>query len=254
MVAARPTTPPRRVVAGAPVDAVSLDELLDEIDRWIVDGGRHVAVGVNANVCNLAARDPEMRRHLDAADLLYADGQSVVWASRLLGHPVPERIATTDLVHPLVGRAAGAGHRVFLFGGAPGIAEQAARVLAEQNPGLLIAHRDGYVSDADRPALIAEIAAFETDILFVGLGDPLQQDWVSRHRDELRVPAILTCGGLFDWISGANRRAPAWMIRGGLEWLWRLAIEPRRLARRYLLGNPLFLGRLLGQLARGRAR
>lgn len=97
-------------------------------------------------------------------------------------------------------------------------------------------------------ALFAGIAAHETDVLLVGLGDPAQQEWVHEHRSRLHASAVLTCGGLFDWLSGTHRRAPRWMIGAGLEWLWRLLIEPRRLARRYLVGNPVFIARLLLQL------
>jgi N-acetylglucosaminyldiphosphoundecaprenol N-acetyl-beta-D-mannosaminyltransferase len=112
--------------------------------------------------------------------------------------------------------------------------------------------RDGYVSEEDMPGLIAEIAAYDPYILLVGLGDPLQQAWLADHRSELHVPAVLTCGGLFDWVSGANRRAPQWMISAGLEWLWRLILEPRRLAKRYLAGNPVFMGRFTMQFLRSR--
>jgi N-acetylglucosaminyldiphosphoundecaprenol N-acetyl-beta-D-mannosaminyltransferase len=102
------------------------------------------------------------------------------------------------------------------------------------------------------PHVIELINAFAPDILFVGLGDPLQQHWVETYRDQLNAPAILTCGGLFDWVSGDNRRAPRWMISSGFEWLWRLMIEPRRLASRYLIGNPVFLFRLARQVLRTR--
>ncbi|WP_255447280.1 WecB/TagA/CpsF family glycosyltransferase [Schumannella soli] len=246
---------PRRArVVGAPVDAVTEIELLDTIDDWIRDGGTHVAVGVNANVCNLAWRDGSFRRRLDDAELCYADGQSVVGAARLLGHPVPARLATTDIVHPVAARAAANGVRVFLFGGRPGVADRAAERLRRENPGLVTAQHDGYLGADDLPRLLARIDDFAPGILLVGLGDPAQQHWIAEHRDRLAVPAVLSCGGLFDWLAGEHRRAPAWMIRAGLEWLWRLVIEPRRLARRYLIGNPAFVLRLGRQLLRAGRR
>ncbi|TPW73779.1 WecB/TagA/CpsF family glycosyltransferase [Schumannella sp. 10F1B-5-1] len=243
------TRPTRARVVGVPVDAVDEAGALGLIDDWMRVGGTHVAVGVNANVCNLAARDARFRAQVSAAELCYADGQSIVGAARLLGHPVPERLATTDLVHPLAALAAARGAGMFLYGGRPGVAERAADRLRRENPGLQVDTQDGYLPRERMPELLERLERLRPGILLVGLGDPLQQDWIARNRDQLEVPAVLSCGGLFDWLAGENRRAPGWMIRAGLEWLWRLIIEPRRLARRYLLGNPAFLLRLGWQLA-----
>ncbi|TBN57989.1 glycosyltransferase [Glaciihabitans arcticus] len=236
----------RGSVVGVPIDALSSRQLVDEIFGWVADAGAPArsALGVNAHVVNLAASDSVFARDVARADLAYADGQSVVWAARLLGTPVPERVATTDLIHPLAERAAAEGVRMFFYGGRPGVAALAAERLGAAHPGLAITVRDGYVAAAGMDALVDEINASGAGLLFVGLGDPLQQRWIAEHRDALTVPAVLSCGGLFDWTSGSNRRAPRWMIRAGLEWLWRLIIEPRRLARRYLVGNPAFVLRV----------
>jgi N-acetylglucosaminyldiphosphoundecaprenol N-acetyl-beta-D-mannosaminyltransferase len=234
------------------VNGLSMAELVQTIMTWTETEGMKVAVGVNANVCNLAASDATFREILLSADLDYPDGQSIVWAARALGADVPERVATTDLINPLVAECARQGKKLYLFGAAPGVAARAGQRLAERAPGLRYMARDGYVSEEDMPGLIAEIAAYDPDILLVGLGDPLQQAWLADHRSELHVPAVLTCGGLFDWVSGANRRAPQWMISAGLEWLWRLILEPRRLAKRYLAGNPVFMGRFTMQFLRSR--
>ena len=239
-------------VVGVPVRGLSMADLVQTIIDWTETEGMKVAVGVNANVCNLAASDASFREILLTADLDYADGQSIVWAARALGGDVPERVATTDLINPLVTECAARGKKLYLFGAAPGIAQRAGERLAERAPGLQYRARDGYVSAEEMPALLAEIAEYSPDILLVGLGDPLQQAWLADHRAELHVPAVLTCGGLFDWVSGTNRRAPQWMITAGLEWMWRLALEPRRLAKRYLAGNPLFVGRFTVQLLRSR--
>jgi len=239
------TADTRGSVVGVPIDALSGEQLVDTIFSWVADAGpTRSAIGVNAHVVNLAAGDEQFARDVRRADLAYADGQSVVWAARLLGTPVPERVATTDLIHPLAERAAAEGVRLFFYGGRPGVAALAAERLAVAHPGLSIAVRDGYVPAAEMAALVDEINATGAGLLFVGLGDPLQQRWISENRDALTVPAVLSCGGLFDWTSGSNRRAPRWMIRAGLEWLWRLIIEPRRLARRYLVGNPAFVLRV----------
>ncbi|AZI57353.1 glycosyltransferase [Nakamurella antarctica] len=235
-------------VVGVRVDNFTMDQLVDQLLDWTTLPGLHIAVGVNAHVCNLAAKDQAFRDLVQASDLNYADGQSVVWAGRLLGGDVGERIATTDLVFPLVQQCAAHSKRIFLFGGKPGVAELAAARLQKFAPGLQCSTSDGYVSKENMPALIDKINNFGTDVLLVGLGDPLQQEWVANSRGQLLVPVALTCGGLFDWTSGHNKRAPRWMIAAGLEWLWRLALEPRRLAKRYVVGNPAFVFRLVKQI------
>jgi N-acetylglucosaminyldiphosphoundecaprenol N-acetyl-beta-D-mannosaminyltransferase len=250
-VAAGPLGQSRAMVVNAPVDPLSMDRIVERVLAWTETESVHTAIGVNAAVCNLASHDASFRKLVHGADLAYADGQSVVWAARALGTMVPERVATTDLVYPLAKACAERGKRVYLFGGKPEVIEAAAQRLRDYAPGLELRFSHGYVPESQMDALLKDMNDFGTDVLLVGLGDPLQQEWIDRHRDRLAVPAVLTCGGLFDWTSGSRRRAPQWMIRGGLEWLWRLLLEPRRLARRYLVGNPEFVARLLLQLLTG---
>lgn len=234
-------------VLGVRVDSVGMTEAVERVLAWTEHEPLNLAVGINAHVCNTAAADPDFARLIDSSDLNYPDGQSVVWAARLLGTQMPERVATTDLIYPLIAQLAARRKRVFFFGGPPGIAEAAAQRLRVAYAGVEIRAEHGYLTGIQTARLIGEINDWRPDVLFVGLGDPLQQRWVARYREQLSVPAILTCGGLFDWTSGANRRPPQWMISGGLEWLWRVLLEPRRLSRRYLIGNPLFLARLTRQ-------
>lgn len=244
----------RGSVVGVPLDPLTTSELVSLLMSWTEQPGPRVAVGVNAHVCNLASTDSRFRERMLAADVCYADGQSVVWAGRMLGVPVPERIATTDLVFPLVAECARQGKRVFLYGAAPGVADAAAARLRSTAPELQVAASHGFVPADRMGEVIDSIRSHRTDVLLVGLGDPLQQEWIADHRDELGVPVILSCGGLFDWTSGKRRRAPAWMISTGLEWLWRLLIEPKRLARRYLVGNPAFVARVVREYVSRRLR
>jgi len=226
-------------VSAVRVSAFTVEEFTARVIAMATSPGVDVAVGVNAHVCNLARNDARMRALLQRTTN-YADGQSVVWAARVLGGRLPERLATTDTALPVLRAAAAAGIPVYFFGAAAGIAESAAERMRAEVPGLQLRAHHGYVADGGIDALLDDIADHGTGILFVGLGDPRQQIWIDDHRD--RLPgAVLTCGGLFDWLSGSNRRAPGWMISAGLEWLWRLMIEPRRLARRYLVGNPSFM-------------
>lgn len=232
--------------------ALDADALVNTIVEWSGTPVPRVAVGINANVAYLARSDRTFLEALRAADLPYADGQSVVWAARAAGHPVPERIATTDLIDPLARAAVVAGRRMFFLGGRPGVAAKAAEVLCDQHPGLVVATMHGYTRTEDAGEVLDLVHSHGTDILLVGMGDPMQQQWVRENLPRLRVGAVLTCGGLFDWVSGSNPRAPRWMIRAGLEWLWRLGIEPRRLARRYVFGNSWFVRRVAVDLVRRR--
>jgi len=239
----------RAEILGLPVANCTLEDLVGTVEAWVDQRITRTAAGVNANVVNLAARDPKVGDLFRANDLNYLDGQSMVWASRMLGLPAVERVATTDVALPLARMCARRDFGLYLLGGRPEVVEAAAARLVEQVPGLRVHHRDGFFGPEQEPEIIREIADTGAQVVLVGLGDPLQQHWVQAHRDQIQA-VMLTCGGLFDWISGNNRRPPQWMVTAGLEWLWRVWLEPRRLARRYLVGNPEFLLRL----ARARLR
>lgn len=230
---------------GAPLDLVDRRGWAYGISRWLADGTRGTAVGVNANLVNLVRRDPKLAVILQRTEMVYADGKAVVWAGRILGWDLPERVATTDMIDPLCSIIVNQGASVFLFGGEAGVAEAAADQLQSRYPGLRIGGtHHGFVSSADEAEVIERINASQAQVLLVGLGDPLQQMWVARNRHSLNATVVLTCGGLFNWISGRHPRPPELIVAAGLEWAWRLALEPRRLARRYLVGNPAFLGSL----------
>lgn len=233
------------VVAGVRVEPFTLSSLIERVLQMARSDGVDVAVGINAHVCNQARSDARFHDLLSKATT-YADGQSVVWAAKLLRGHLPERLATTDAAVPILRAAAGAGVPVYFLGAAEGVAESAAEQLRDAIPGLQLRAHHGYFSAEETDAVLEEVRDHGTGILFVGMGDPAQQFWIDAHRDRL-PPAVLTCGGLFDWLSGQHRRAPTWMIRAGLEWLWRLGLEPGRLGRRYLLGNPAFIAAVLRQ-------
>jgi N-acetylglucosaminyldiphosphoundecaprenol N-acetyl-beta-D-mannosaminyltransferase len=244
----------RADVLGVPLDACSADQFVSTVESWVDDGDRQFGVPINAHLVNLASRDPELAALLQHSGLNYADGQSVVWAARMLGHQVPERVPTTEMIYPIAEMLARRRFPVFLLGGRPEVVEAAVQRLRDRYPGLRIAGtRDGYFQPSADAEVIAAINQSRARVLLVGLGNPKQEKWVWEHLGELRPNAILTCGGLYDWVSGRNRRAPAWMHRTGLEWLWRLLIEPRRLFARYVLGNPRFCAALARELWRGRA-
>ncbi|HEY0104607.1 MAG TPA: WecB/TagA/CpsF family glycosyltransferase [Rhizomicrobium sp.] len=201
----------------------------------------------NGHAIALAATDKAFRAHFDAADIVHADGQPVVLASRLLARvAVPERSATTDFIHDAAKAAQAYGLKIFLLGAGEEVSAHCAEILRFTHPGLkIVGRRNGYFARADEAAICEAINASGADIVFVGLGVPLEYDFAVRNKERLRAGWLVTCGGCFNFVTGAYRRAPAWMQSASLEWLYRLAREPRRLLRRYALTNPLALFLLL---------
>lgn len=243
-------------VLGVPVARLGFAELLDHLDRALAAPRLRPAAYayVNAHCARLAARDAAYRDALGRADVVYADGIGVVWASHLLGAPCAERINIgPSELGDILDRAAVRRAPVFLLGGAPGIADEVARRQLARRPDLMIAgtHHGYFTNDAD---VVAAIHASGAQLVLVGLGPPKQELWVARHLDELRVRACWCIGGLLDQMAGAVSYPPDWVRRGHVQWLYRLAVEPRRLWRRYLLGNPDFIGLVARQrLAQRRA-
>lgn len=239
----------RFTIIHTPVHDVTQADIVADVTQAVEQHCQLRLVGVNAQVCNLAARHRPYRTVLARGAYTYADGQSVVWAGRMLGGRFTERCATTDLAHPLLARAAERGWRVFFFGGSATNVERAAETMMDLYPGVEIRWQHGYLAADEVPALLDRIGEWAPHLIFVGLGEPQQQRWTLQHIDQLPACPVLTCGGLFDWLSGHHRRPPQWLVDAGFEWLARLVAEPRRLARRYLVGNPEFLARLGFQLS-----
>ena len=217
------------------------DELLDHLERCL-DEGRKTTVGyVNVHVLNQAAQDPGLTAYLDGLDVCYADGEGVVWASRQLASPLPCRMTAADFLWPLAKRLAHRRRRVGWIGGRPGVVDDAVATLRTQYPELLVAYTHHGFPDVD---LTPEVQAAQLDLLFVGMGTPIQERWIARHREQLDVPVVWGIGATHDFVSGRVPRGPRWLHQNQ-EWLARLATEPRRLWRRYLLGNPRFALRTL---------
>ena len=195
---------------------------------------------VNGHALSMAAGDAGFRAALDAADIVHADGGVIVAASRLAGGGgIPDRSATTDVYMESLAPAAAKGVRMFLLGGRPGTPEACAEHSVLTTPGLsIVGARHGYFTEAEEAAIVDEINAAAPDVVWVGLGKPKEQAFCLRHRDRLKCGWLVTCGGLFNYVTGDYPRAPRWMQRSGLEWLHRLATNPRHLMWRYLTTNP----------------
>lgn len=203
---------------------------------------------LNAACSNLAAQLPDYRAVLSQSDVVYADGQAIVWASRWLGSPLPERVNAADFFVRFCQRCAEANLSLFFVGSAEDIAERAAHRIMQQVPGLRIVGALSGFFEGEGDEVIARIKAASPDILIVGRSVPLQERWAWKHRLEFGAKAIWCVGALFEYYSGHRLRAPVWMRRAGLEWLFRLALEPRRLWRRYIIGNAVFLWRVARQV------
>jgi N-acetylglucosaminyldiphosphoundecaprenol N-acetyl-beta-D-mannosaminyltransferase len=230
------------IVLGVPIDDLDMPEALDRLEAFIAEGratGRaHQVATVNTDFVVKALGDPELRLLLQETDMATADGMPLVWGARLLGVPLEGRVTGADLVPALAARAAEKGYSLYLLGAAPGVAAAAAEVLKAQHPNLIIAGicspARSSVLDMD-PAIVEAIRAAHPDVLLVAFGNPKQEKWIGMHAKELRVPVCIGVGGTLDFIAGKLRRAPTWMQKAGLEWVYRLLQEPRRLWKRYVV-------------------
>jgi exopolysaccharide biosynthesis WecB/TagA/CpsF family protein len=200
----------------------------------------------NGHTIALAAKDPSFRKILEQADVIHADGQAAVFASRMTDSPIPERSATTDFIHDAAKLAAQHGLRFFLLGTTEETNAEAARMLRAAYPGLqIVGRRHGYFSRDEEKELCDEINLTQPDVIWVGLSAPLEYEFSVRNKARLRAGWLVTCGGCYRFITGACKRAPRWMQAIGLEWLFRVVQEPRRLFWRYAATNPLAIFLLL---------
>jgi exopolysaccharide biosynthesis WecB/TagA/CpsF family protein len=243
---------PRVVVGGVKTACVSRQQLgrLMVGDCLAARGGRRrpkLVFASNGHAVAMAGIDATFRRTFEAADLVHADGAPVVFASKVLTRtPIPERSATTDFLHDAAAMAQANGLKFFLLGATEEVNAACAAILGTSYPDLVIAgRRHGYFDAADEAAICDEINRTGADVLWVGLGVPLEYEFCERNRGRLRAGWIVTCGGCFNFAAGVYRRAPGWMQRTGLEWLYRLWREPRRLFWRYAITNPLAIFLLL---------
>jgi N-acetylglucosaminyldiphosphoundecaprenol N-acetyl-beta-D-mannosaminyltransferase len=229
------------------LDPVTMSEAIDRVSTMLDesrDRAAHV-VTTNAQFIELAHQQERFAEVLRRADLSVADGFSLVWASRWLGQFVPERVAGVDLMLQLCERAASTGKTVYFLGGRPGAAHETAERLKSDFSQLQIVGVDcppiGFLDDPEESARVAErIQTAKPDLLFVGLGAPKQEYWIERYA-HLPAKVMMGIGGTFEFVAGYRKRAPLILQRTGFEWMWRLCMEPRRLWKRYLVGNSIFL-------------
>jgi len=215
--------------------------------------GKTTVAFLNAHCVNTAAHDKAYARALRAADVVLPDGAGISLAAKLTGRKLRENLNGTDLCMPLCREAARQGKSIYLLGAAPGVADDAAKNLITRVPGLRIAGtQDGFFDEQDSQSVIDEINQSGADIVMVAMGVPLQDVWLHQHRNALDAQLVMGVGALFDFTAGRVSRAPAAVRKAKLEWAWRLAMEPRRMFKRYVLGNPMFVARAMMHAAQHR--
>ncbi len=227
---------------GCAVDNLNMEETLGVVDGFIRSGRPHQHVVVNVDKIVKASRDPALRQIINDCDLINADGMPVVWASRLLGKPLKERVTGVDLFEALMARAADKGWRVFLLGAREEVVGGVARLYPARYPGLTLAgYRNGYWKPEEEAQVVAQIAAARPDILFVAISSPKKEAFLARYQAAMKVPFAMGVGGTFDVAVGLVKRAPVWMQNAGLEWFYRFLQEPRRMFRRYFIDDMAFV-------------
>ena len=252
--AASPAPAARLRLGRLAIDHLTAAGALDAIERLVELRRGGMVVTPNVDHVVIAERSDEFCAAYAEADLSLADGMPIIWSSRLLGAPLPEKVSGSDLVLPLMDRAAARGWRVFLLGAGPGVAEAAALRLRRERGVVVVGTAAPHVrvgsgeADPEGDAAVDAIRAASPHLVLVAFGAPKQEIWMRRRRQALSPAVLLGVGASLDFVAGRVRRAPRWISSSGLEWLWRLAREPRRLARRYLLEDPRFLGVLWREL------
>jgi N-acetylglucosaminyldiphosphoundecaprenol N-acetyl-beta-D-mannosaminyltransferase len=241
----------RITLMGCQVDNLSMEDTLARIEEFIRSGRPHQHVVVNVDKLVKASRDPELRRIINGCALISADGMPVVWAARLLGKPLRERVAGVDLFEALMRRAGDKGWRVFLLGAREEVVRAVCDTYQRRYPRLAIAGcRNGYWSEQDEAEVVEQIQSSHADLLFVAISSPKKEQFLGRHQGAMRIPFAMGVGGSFDVAIGKLKRAPPWMQRSGLEWFYRFLQEPRRMFRRYFIDDLAFVWLLIKEAAR----
>lgn len=227
-------------ILGVNVNSLTMAQAVEAVQQFIAEKKVALVATANAEMLMRSTQDEELKDILNQADLVVPDGAGTVWAAGHLGAPMPERVAGFDLAQELMREAPARGDRIYFFGSAPGVADKAKAKAEELYPGIqVVGTRNGFFTEADEPGIIAEIKAARPDILLAALGVPKQEKWLKKHMQELQVPVSIGVGGTLDVMAGVMERAPLWMQKAKLEWLFRGLKQPSRAGR--LLALPKFV-------------
>ena len=230
----------RLEILGIGIDKVNSQQALDKIADFIASGKPHQIVTANAEIIYQASKNEKMRNVINNAQMVTADGSGVVWASRQLGEPLEQRVTGIDLVNSICERSAADKWKIYILGSAPGVAATAAMNIRDKFPGCnIVGTHHGYFNAKEEKQILAELEQLKPDVLFVALGAPKQEYWIADHLADLGIPVGMGIGGSMDVLSGNVKRAPKWMQKMSLEWLYRLLIQPTRFKR--VLALPKFM-------------
>lgn len=224
------------------VNAISMDETINVIENIVKKGKPTQHVVINASKVNLMNEDRELRKIVNSCPLINADGASIVWAANVLGVPLKERVTGCDLFQKLVKVAADKEYRIYLFGAKEDVVKKVKDIFEKQYPKLQIAgYRNGYFTEADEPEIVKNMSESGADMMFVAFSSPKKEYWINKYLEQINIPFIMGVGGSFDIVAGVTERAPKWWQNHGLEWLYRFIQEPRRMWKRYIIGNVKFV-------------
>lgn len=224
------------------VDALTMEQTLVKIEDSIKNRKCIQHVVINAGKINLMQKNKELTQIINECPIINADGQSIVWASKILGNTLPERVAGIDIFTELIKISAEKGYRPYFFGATEEVVTEVIRKFKEQYPKLKIAgYRNGYFKDEESKSIAEDIRKSDADILFVAFSSPKKEFWIREHMEIMKIPFSMGVGGSFDVIAGKTKRAPLWMQKLGLEWFYRFIQEPRRMFKRYIIGNLKFV-------------
>ena len=232
----------RHPILNTYVNALSMQETVDCVERIIANKTPVQHVVINAAKVNLMNQDSALREIVNACPLINADGASIVWAAKTLGVPLKERVTGIDLFLRLVELASRKNYSIYLFGAKEDVVRKVKTAFELKYPGIRIAgYRNGYFSEDEEAEIVEDIARSNADMLFVAFSSPKKEYWIHKHLECLNVPFVMGVGGSFDVVAGKTSRAPLWMQTHGMEWLYRFIQEPRRMWRRYIIGNAQFI-------------
>jgi N-acetylglucosaminyldiphosphoundecaprenol N-acetyl-beta-D-mannosaminyltransferase len=236
---------PKISLLGIPIDSVTMGEALEKIERLIEARKPSLVTTPNVDVLVQLQSDAEFRRVYEKAALVVPDGVPLLWAGNFLGTPFKEKVSGSDLFIEFCPLAAKKCYKIYLIGAMPGVAAKAAEILRARHPGLQIVGTYsppfGFEKDeAECARIVEQVREAKPDVLFIGLGSPKQEKWSGRFMEKHGVPVSIGVGISFDYVAGTVKRAPRWMQKAGLEWSFRLCMEPKRLWKRYLVNDPKF--------------
>ena len=224
------------------VNAISMDETIREVEKIIRLKIPTQHVVINAAKINLINEDEKLRKIVNSCPLINADGASIVWAAKKLGIPLKERVAGIDLFLRLVNEASKKSYRIYLFGAKEEVVQKVKKILTKKYPSLqIVGVRNGYFEESDEPKIVEDMSKSGADMMFVAFSSPKKELWVNKYLNQLNIPFVMGVGGSFDVVAGVTSRAPKWMQDHGLEWFYRFIQEPRRMFKRYIIGNLKFI-------------